>query len=455
MKVLLINPPQRYLRGEQARVGFPLGLGYIAAVLREYDVEVLDCIGEGTNIRTPRDCDYILGLRKSKVRDRIKKIMPDIALISCQFASQYDLCVQISEDVKSINPDTKIIIGGNHASAIDKILEKEQTFDFIVSGEGEKSIRYLLNCIQKGKSPSKGKLIRKESIKNIDKISFPQWNLFPIKNYINSKIRHSFLPAKRTIEVITSRGCPYDCCFCTSNKTGGRRWRARSVENIVLEIKTLIEKYNVEEIHFVDDNIAFDKKRFEILCKEIKKLHIRWTVPNGINVSHLDNNIIDIMKSSGCYALFLPIETGSQRIRDRYMNKPYKDPKQIIDCARQTGLYTVGFFMIGFENEKREDIRSTINLAQKLGLDEVHFSIVSAIPGSEYFTDVSKNRKIRFNNSKVANETKYLKKNEIETLRNEAYLKFELSKFFKHPFSINMSVQYLKYIRYIKYYIGW
>lgn len=472
MKLLLINPPQAYNKGELPFVVFPTGLGYLASVLREnnFDITVLDCLGEGVNTKTDYLKDkYTIGLNFSQISNKIKEINPNIALISCSSSVQYSIVSKIAKIVKKINKGIITIVGGHHVSAMPKEVLK-QDFDYVIIGEGEIPILNLMDTLSKKedfeniKSVCRKKnnkiIINKELnlVKNLDTLPFPARDLFPFEAYISSRYKHSMLETKRrAAEVITSRGCPYGCDFCASNLVSGKNWRGRSVGNIILEIRTLIKKYSIEEIHFIDDNIIIDVERFKRLCRELIKLNIKWTVPNGISAGSLDKAILELMKESGCYALFIPVETGNKTVLYKYIKKDVdkNQIKSIITLAHKMGFYQVGFFLIGFYEETKEDIKETIRFASSLELDEAHFSIVTPLPGSEYYKQVKKLiRSYDYHSSKNANiDAKHLKKKDIETLRNKAYIQFELNKMFRRPLSYFDMGQIRRLQRYVRYFI--
>lgn len=471
MKILLINPPQTYNLGENPFVVFPLGLGYIASVLKKnkFNISILDCIGEGNNNKTFYLKDkYLLGLSFNEIKHRIILINPDIVLISCSSSVQYNIILKIAEIVKKFNNSIKVIVGGHHVSALPKEVLKNKNINYIILGEGELTISKLINALSNNENIEninslgykKGKKIiingKQDLVEKLDSIPFPARELFPFEKYATSKYKQSMLLTKRKVaEVITSRGCPYGCTFCASHLISGKEWRKRSVKNVIQEIKILVNNYDIEEIHFVDDNIILDKERFKSLCKELIKINIRWTVPNGINISCLDKNLIDLMKKSGCYALFMPIESGSEATLSKYIRKDinFTHIKTMVAYAYKEGFYQVGFFLLGFYEETREDIEKTIKFASELEIDEAHFSIVTPLPGSEYYKQVENLiQNYDYHSSKNANiDTKYLTKEMIEKLRNKAYLYFELNKLLKKPLSYFNKTQIKRLYRYGKY----
>lgn len=467
-----MNLPQNYGGGERPFVVFPLGLGYIAAVLKKYgfDVHVLDCLGEGIHTKTHfHNRRYLLGLTFKQIKHRIKQIYPDIVLLSCPFSLQNSLVIETAWIIKSLKKNVRIIVGGNHASAMAEEILQDQNIDFVIVGEGELPLIKLMDSLKKGSVSHDikgvgykkcGKICinrNKEFVIDLDTLPFPAWSLFPIENYLRSQYKHTLLPNKyKTGEVITSRGCPVGCGYCASHVVNGKVWRIRSIKNVMGEIRYLHDVYGVGEIHFEDDNLLLNRKRFEQLCRGLSKLHIRWTVPNGVNIEKLDNALLCLMKKSGCYALYLPVESNNPQMFIKHIKKGINLPhlRYIIKHAKKMSYYLTGFFLIGFYDETKEDIKSNVEFAISLGLDEAHFSILTPFPGTEYYNTYSPNlNKYEFLSPKNANvNTKFFRKKELEKMRDWAYFHFETHKLLKKPWSYLNPVQIRKLIRYIRYF---
>jgi len=277
MKILLIQPPLKLFRFEIPSVVPPLGLAYIAAVLeQEHDVAILDAVVEGRQ----HSCgDMVhLGLTFDEIYREIKKQSPDIVGIGCLFSSQYEAAMRIAEIAKKHN--TKVIIGGSHPSSQPEETMQDKNIDFIVLGEGEETSKQLINAIKNGKSLEKidgiayrkhGKIKvnpRKTWIKNLDSLPLPARHLLNMKKYFASKTSHGpELMRTPYTSMITSRGCPFNCVFCSIHTIWGRAWRPRKPEKVVDEIEFLINEYGIREVHFEDDNISLDRKRTPKRCR--------------------------------------------------------------------------------------------------------------------------------------------------------------------------------------------
>jgi len=380
MKILLIRPRFRDFIYDDP----PLGLAYLASVLRNTgnDVRICDLVVE--------TCNPIV---------HIENFEPDIVGITCPFSSQATSVHEVAKVVKLTSPHTKVVVGGAQPSAMPQEVLKDKNIDIVVIGEGEQTIVELIKAIERGEQLDtiEGIAFRKDTgikttktrspIKDLDSIPFPSWDLLPMKNYLKSKGGHSAL-VKRTpyFSMITSRGCPMRCIFCSIHTVWGHHWRSRSAENVVKEIEILVHRYGIREIHFEDDNIAIDKKRMYDICDEIieRDIDITWTTPNGIAIWTLDKSLLKKMAKSGCFALCFGIESGSQWIRNKVIGKPISlsYTKKVVHWCKELGIWAHGFFVLGLPSETKETFRKTINVAKELDLDSASFFIAVPYPGT-------------------------------------------------------------------------
>jgi magnesium-protoporphyrin IX monomethyl ester (oxidative) cyclase len=407
MKILLIKPP--YNIEYKTFPSLPLGLCYIAAVLEEndYGVEIIDCVIEGyKNIEYVDEGIFRVGLSWNDLKKKIKKSNPDIVGISCSFTIQSSNALKVAEITKQVNSDIKVVVGGIHPSALPKEVLKNKNVDYVIIGEGEYSFLELIQRLEKGKSLSQidgfgyksGKYIKinpkTKFIKNIDELPFPARHLLPVKKYFKVGGRAFHIKSKKSLSIITSRGCPFDCKFCSIHCLWGYKWRPHSAERVINEIKHLIDTYGVEEIAFDDDNMILDRKRFIKICKGITPFGIKWCTPNGIKADALDFELLKIMKKSGCYSLNLAIEHSDSYILNRVMNKKLnlKRVRKAVNYCKRLGIHTVGYFVIGMPGETRETINKTIEFVKNLQLDDIIVTIATPYPGSKLYEECLEKR---------------------------------------------------------------
>lgn len=403
-KVLLLNPNSTVEKDCIRRLVTPLGLLYIGAVLEEggHEVSILDSPCEGyDNVEVHGD--YVTyGLSDYQIKERIKKEDPDAVGVACSFSFDekkvYDMCKLI----KSVNENIIVFVGGIHPSLFPKktLLECKE-IDFVVMKEGEYRTLKFFNAINSKKNYEEqdGIAFRKNGkvrtnpptsfIKNIDELPHPARHLIDMEKYIRiGRPPNPFSRKERVERIFTSRGCPFNCCFCA----GSRYWgniRMRSVDNVIEEMRILKNEYNIQEIQFSDDNMTVNKKRVIDLFKRMKEeFDFAWCTPSGVLMSTLDEEMIKAMAESGCYQLTLSPESGSQRVLDEIIHgKPInlKTVKPIVALCHKYGIDTHSNFIVGLPGETREELMQTFDFAKEVGFDSAAFFIAVPYAGTELY----------------------------------------------------------------------
>ncbi len=401
MKILLIQPPFTIFKTESKKCHPPLGLAYLASVLKEgHEVMALDALAEGYENEEIIDKKFIrYGLSFEDIKKRVAAYLPDVVCISCLFSSQSMNVYKICEAVKEVQDGIITILGGAHPSAVPHEVLGNKNVDFVVIGEGEFTLKKLLEYTKAKKNVHEiggigfkrdGSIrinVRKEYEANLDNIPFPCWDIFPLKKYYEINNPHGN-PAKRLpfLPVITSRGCPFECIFCSVHNVWGRTYRVRSAENVLSELSYLMDRFAVREIQFEDDNLTLDKGRAVKIFRGIidRGLDIAWNVPNGVAVQTLDGEMLKLMKRSGCYSISIGVESGDEHVLKNIIRKPIvlSNIRPIVMQAKKLGLETTAFFIIGFPGETINNIKNTFRFAKSLNVDTANFFFASPLPGT-------------------------------------------------------------------------
>lgn len=433
-RILLMVPPSTdndiTTRGSAPHIG----LAYLAAYLREKDIEV-------ELIDSP-----IEGITFKDLRKKIRNSKPDVIGITANTMQIFE-ANKTAKIIKNIDKDLPVIIGGYHATAIPiKTLEEFTYFNYLVYGEGEITTYELIKKLENGKDISKIKGITyrnndkikitapQKQISNLDDLPFPAFDLFPLKKY---KPFYSF--EKNTIElpIITGRGCPYNCTFCA--RPMGNRVRYRSIGNILKEIKRDIDEFGVNQIHFMDETFTLDRKRTLRLCREIIKEKInrklKWICET--RVDKVDKETLRLMSKSGCRNILYGIESGNDKILNIIKkNITTKQSKNAVKLAKEAGINVIANFIIGLPYETKETIMDTINFAVKNDIDFAIFAILTPFPGTEIIEMAKKGEGnleiLTFDWRKYSKQIggalslKNLSRRELEHLQMLAYTKFYL-----------------------------
>ncbi len=409
MKILLINPPIR--EWAQPNV-LPLGLGYIASVLRNsgHEVEVMDI----NAYRWPPEA----------VEDKIKNAGFDIAGIGA-IVTVYKYVNWLTQIVRKHHAGKKIIVGGSVGTSIPHIVLEKTEADIVCIGEGEITVVDLVEAINNKQELSgvdgiwfkgaDGKIHRnknRQPVQDMDTIPLPAWDLFPmdiyLKNPVGAPNRNKWIDgasdntAVLSMNISGTRGCPYKCIYCYHDFMG-HGYRHRSPQNIIVEMKALRDKYGVKYFHFIDDEFCMKKNFVYDFCKAVKSEfngQITWGCAGRVNL--MTEDLIAAMVNAGCVLIAYGIESGSQRMLDAM--KKGVSVEQAKDAIRLTKKY-LGWadcsFMIGTPGENRETVMETVNFCKELDLTPEVIFFTTPYPGTELY-------KMALSQGKIKNEEEYV-----------------------------------------------
>lgn len=399
-RVMLINPSNTIPKDSVRRLTAPLGILYVAGAITDaYDVTILDSTCEGYYNSEITGDELTYGLTDEQVRQRVEQADPDIVGVSCMFSSTHERALHHCELVKETK-DVPVVLGGIHPSLFPEETIIHDAVDIVIIGEGEIRFRQLLDTLNQGKKDfpfdgiaykHNGKVVynpRTTDIENLDSIPFPARDLVDYEKYMEIGIPYApFSRGKRVCQVLTSRGCPFNCFFCSTVKYWGRRFRMRSVDNIMAEIHYLIDEYSIDEVQFPDDNLTLHRKRaVELFTRYRDEVGLPWCTPTGLMVKTLDTPLIQLMAESGAYQVTFAVESGSERVLKEIIGKPVPPKKRIkefVDEFHKHDVQVHGLFIIGFPGETREEIEETLQYPYDVGFESVTFFIASPMPGSE------------------------------------------------------------------------
>lgn len=393
-RVLLVNPPtvNQIKNGgpgfpvEYVKKHHPISLLYVGTYAKEMglaEVVVLDF--------APHISEKAY---KSRLKDVIRDFNPDVVGVTAYSFALYD-AYEVAKVAKSENPRITTVFGGINTSFYPYEMINQEFIDFLVLGEGEETFAeflskfgtdemyYVAGMLSKKKKSNHIDIISnppREPIQDLDKIPFPDRNLLLDKGIYRN---HIILYAKDTV-MISSRGCPYRCAYC---QVGGKKYRARTPKNVVDEMEYVLSQgYNY--VDFFDDTMNVKINRVKDICREIIKrnLHkrVKWKFRGVANA--IDEELVALMRESGCDMAYLGIESGSDRVLrsvDRAVSTEHC--RRAVMLMKKYGIKVVGYFMIGLPGETEDEIRQTIDFAVSLPLDYIQVGIYTPIPNSKLY----------------------------------------------------------------------
>lgn len=377
MKIFLCNPPVNI------KLGPHLGMAYLTAYLEEKNQQVYFQDGNLTS-------------RQGLLR-KIEKVKPDLVGIYMNTVTRFEV-VDLAEAIK-LKLKLPIVVGGPHATIMaDQLLRHYDCFDYILRGEAEISMFNLLRSLEISSSLSKvfglsyrkkNKIFHNENapfIMDLDKLPFPRHSLFdyrvyPVPEQVTDK-GHLVAP------MISSRGCPYNCNFCSSSEITSHSYRARSAENVVREIDYLNSIYKVDYIYFQDDHFYLNRKRTQDFCRLMIKKglaeKVRWRCTGRVDC--LDFPTLKLMKKAGCDFICFGVESAVEEGL-KFFNKKFtlSQVKRIFDLSRQAGIKRGANFVIGGDHETLATIEKQRELIKELDPEIAGPSVLTVFPGTDLF----------------------------------------------------------------------
>jgi radical SAM superfamily enzyme YgiQ (UPF0313 family) len=405
LKAILILPSHsledRYNKHIAKAGGYfpPLGILYLASYLRKdgHKVKIID--GTFTS--------------EESMLKQIEEFNPDLIGITT-FTFLWDITKNLIKNIKSKFPNIFISIGGPHATSdSDNCFKECEYFDALIYGEGEETLSELTKKLENKESlkdvkglsfRDNGEVIKNEKrelIKDLDNLPFPARDLIPLKKYVPSAEQYRRKPVTN---LMTARGCPYNCLFCPS--LGFDKYRRRSPENVMKEIKHLVKDYGVREIYFFDDTFTISKEWVMKFCDLLlnEKLDLIWTVNARANTVNYE--VLAKMKEAGCWKLWFGLESGVQKNLDT-LNKriTVEQARNAVKICRKLDLEVEASFILGIPGETYKEALQTINFAKEIGVDYAQFFPLTPLPDTPLGNNIDKYGRILISESKYYNET--------------------------------------------------
>lgn len=429
MKVLFVNPPQTASKYKfMGVIAPPLGIAYMAGVLQEnnIDVEILDASAE--------DMDF------KDVEKELLKRKPDLVALTA-LTPTIGRALETAQVVKETLPDSIVVMGGYHPTFNFIETLEDENVDIVIRGEGEYIMLNLVQALENQSSlhdvkgivfedkNSKEIVVNPEAplIQDLDELPFPALNLLPMNKY-----RLLDMDTHMTT-MITTRGCPMQCSFCSSAAMHGKKNRERSVENIVDEIEYLKTNYDIDTIAFMDDTFTLKKRKVMAICDEILKrnIEIMWGCTSRVDT--LDEKLLKKMKEAGCITIFIGVESADQQQLDNMCkNTTIAKIENAFKIARKLKIRTIASVALGMPGDTKEIMNKTVKFVHKLKPNYAIYSLATPYPGTRFYKEAFEKNLIKIKDwSKYTLITPILETidcslNDMRKIQAKAFMKFYL-----------------------------
>lgn len=371
MKTLLLAPPAPRLRNPATaeedllppKTWVPLGIAYLTSALRAASV--------------PAECRDLHSNTWEDAVELLQDRQPDVVGISCFTLGRIN-AMRLAALTRSVLPAARIVMGGPHATFFPEHMLASPAVDAVVLGEGEETIVDLVRTLTDGGDLAgvRGLALRnnggvfrtplRERSTDLDCLAFPACDAFDLTQYKSPEIPAEYLPLTGT-HLLSSRGCPFHCGFCSVNHFFEGRWARRSPRNVADEIEELMGERNVRHLYFSDDLFTLDRQRVIDLCREIldRRLHFLWMAETRVDM--VDEEMLGWMRRAGCYRIYYGVESGNPHIL-KTANKGFtvRQIRQAFAMTHNAGLEPCCFLMVGNPGENPVTIGDTVELIRKI-----------------------------------------------------------------------------------------
>jgi radical SAM superfamily enzyme YgiQ (UPF0313 family) len=405
LKFCLIRPPAtESFRFTTTMVTPPLGLAYIGGALKQagYPFTVIDTVAEAPTTHTKYLRGYLVGLRFDEILERIPADAAVVG-ITAVFTHEWPTVVTLIGRIKAAFPEKLVVVGGEHVTSMPEFCMATSQADFMVMGEGEETIVALARALECGADLSSvdgivyrsGNEIRvnKRRVRclEIDEIPWPAWEAFNLKTYHDQQFFFGMYSPYLTVPILATRGCPYQCTYCSAPNMWTPRWIPRDYRDVVDEIEYYVKTFGARNFPFQDLTAIVRKDWIVGFCQEIlaRGLDITWQLPAGTRSEAIDDEVAQLLYRSGMISMAYAPESGSETVRKLIKKKMHNDRLfESIRAAIKAKLNVACFMVIGFPHDRVEHLEETLPFVSRLadeGVEDMQVTFYMALPGTELF----------------------------------------------------------------------
>lgn len=394
----------------------PLGLALIAASLKSagHSVTIIDAIAENPNqYITLKDDIEVNGLTNAEIADRIPA-NTDVIGLHIMFTNNWLNDRALIDHIGQQHPNIPIIAGGEHITGMpERCIQQTKFLNVCVLGEGEETVVDLIDCIAKGKDLAEVEGIcyrteqqgiktnpRRKRIREINDIVWPAWELFPVESYKENELSYGVIKDELSLPIIATRGCPYECTFCSSPQMWGTKYFMRTPKDVADEIEHFQKLYGASNYDFYDLTAILNKRWIVEFCKELiaRDIKITWQIPAGTRSEAIDAEVAHYLYKTGCRNITYAPESGSVEVLAAIKKKVHLD--KMLESFRHTekaGMNIKLNMLIGLPEERHKHIWQTMWFlikASKAGVHDIFPTVVVPYTGCELFMKLEKEGKI-------------------------------------------------------------
>ncbi|MHC5062382.1 MAG: B12-binding domain-containing radical SAM protein [Planctomycetota bacterium] len=476
MRVQLIHPPL-YLNVHAMtalRPSLPLGLAYIASSLREagHEVSILDAVANAPEQVTQGQRAQLFALGQTN-EEIVASLDPkaEVYGVTNMWSFSWPLVRDLIKQIKAAYPETPILCGGEHFTGLAEHSMEQAPIDYIVLGEGEEGATDVVAGIDTGNGvdwaaipgivyrTEAGKpqrsLMPRARRKDVDQIPWPAWDLVDLDTYNKYEFINGLNKGK-TIPILATRGCPYQCTYCASPNMWTTRWYPRDAKDVAEEMQQYKEKYGATNFPFQDLTAILKRDWIIEFCNELlrRDLQVSWQFPSGTRAEVIDDEVARLLYLTGGHSLALAPESGSERTRK--LIKKMMKTESLLNAVRasvKNKLNVTAFIVIGFPHDTAEDLRLTARMVRKLGfmgIDDIAVGFFFPIPNTQLYHELIESGRISLNDEFLltpifANEEKLLSENnycdqltakQVTWWKYKILLNFYLTSFATRPWRV-------------------
>ena len=413
--VCLIRPPAvETFRFSSLSITPPLGLAYVAGALERagQDVRVVDAVADAPKKHTRYFRGYLVGLSFDEIAARVPADSKVVG-ITALFTHEWPAMTRLIEAIKKRLPDVPIVLGGEHVTSMPELCLLTSKADYLVLGEGEETVVELVDALDRGAPMAEMLGIgyregddvvinpRRARTREIDDIAWPAWDLIDLDTYHEHRWMGGMWSHNKSVPILATRGCPYQCTYCSAPNMWTPRWIPRDPKQVVDEIQYYYDNHGARNFPFQDLTAIIQRQWIIDFCNELlaRDLDITWQMPSGTRSEAIDAEVADLLKQTNMISMAYAPESGSETTRKMIKKKMKTDRLFVsMDAAVQSGLNVAAFFVIGFPHDTEEHIRENLEFMEKIaeiGITDAAVGFYMALPGTQMFDSLYEGGKIR------------------------------------------------------------